>query len=488
MALSQLAAFLGTGGHVCEMTLSSRNATAFSQFTVGPLIRQGIAPISPHLPVQHLPVVLASVNSEDAPKARAGWLPQMFAGSMKKISLHLTLAIATVAFPSRLAAQLVRDNPTPPPQSSAKQEAQNSLALPVPPGKKRVSQEIQLTGEETWLDSGIDVQAGEHVLLTATGKLRYADAIEDNGPDGLGRGFKDLLRVLPFNEAGRGALIGRIGDQDIAQTFLIGARRDVLAPVSGRLSVGINQTTSDTGDGNYAVRIEIYTPEGGSPSVVKQVTSLPGIDNHLFSKIPRRIGDKDGNPGDMVNFLILGSEAATQRVFTTAGWVKVDADVKDTVLHGILGGLSKESYLTMPMSQLYLFGRPQDYGWAHAEPISVVRSRNHLRIWKAPFQVRGETLWVGAATHDIGFELDQRNNGITHKIDPDIDLERDYIEKTLSSTGLVAEVSHILPDNPIKEAKTATGGTFHSNGQVLVLKLADSGKDTNNSTTAGDSK
>jgi hypothetical protein len=166
-----------------------------------------------------------------------------------------------------------------------------------------------------------------------------------------------------------------------------------------------------------------------------------------------------------------------QRVFTAAGWVKVDADVRDTVLHGILGSLSKESYLTMPMSQLYLFGRAQDYGWAHAEPISVVASRNHLRMWRASFQVGGEMLWVGAATHDIGFERDQRNNGITHKIDPDIDLERDYVEKTLTSTGLVAEVIHFLPDNPLKEAKTATGGTFHSNGQVLVLKLGEADKD-----------
>jgi hypothetical protein len=175
--------------------------------------------------------------------------------------------------------------------------------------------------------------------------------------------------------------------------------------------------------------------------------------------------------------LILGSETGMQRVFTTAGWVKVDADVKDTVLHGIIGSLSKESYLTMPMSQLYLFGRPQDYGWAHAEPISVVASRNHLRVWKAPFQVNGQTVWVGAATHDIGFERDKRNNGITHKIDPDIDLERNYVEKTLSSTGLVAQVMHFLPQNPMLEAKTATGGSFHSNGQVLILKLGETGKD-----------
>ena len=95
-------------------------------------------------------------------------------------------------------------------------------------------------------------------------------------------------------------------------------------------------------------------------------------------------------------------------------------------------------------------------------------------MWKAPFQVNGETLWIGAATHDIGFERDQRNNGITHKIDPDIDLERNYVEKTLSSTGLVTEISHFLPDNPMKEATTATGGTFHSNGEIVILKLDES--------------
>ena len=418
----------------------------------------------------------ASANSGDAPWPCAGWPAPMIRPLIKTLPLIPAFSFLAAVFPHAVFAQLVREN-TPPhqPQASAKQDAPNSASAQTPPGIKRLSQELQLTGEESWIDTSIDAQAGEHVLITATGKLRYADAKDDNGPEGLPRGFKDLLRVLPFNETGRGALIGRIGDKDAAQPFVIGARRDVIAPVSGRISVGVNQAADDTGEGTYAVRIEVYSPAGGAVRVVaRQVASFPGIDNPLFSKIPRRVSDKEGNPGDMVNFLILGSEAAMQRVFTTAGWVKVDADVQDTVLHGILGSLSKESYLTMPMSVLYLFGRPQDYGWAHAEPLSVVRSRNHLRLWKAAFQVRGETIWVGAATHDIGFERDQRNNGITHKIDPDIDLERDYVEKTLASTGLVVEITHFLPDDPMKEAKTATGGTFHSNGQVLILKLDES--------------
>jgi hypothetical protein len=342
-----------------------------------------------------------------------------------------------------------------------------------PSPKQLESKSFKLDGGKVWTDTGITLQPGQRVVFTAEGKLQYSDAKTDNGPEGLTRNFKDLIRILPYNDAGRGAVIGRIGDADIAQSFLIGASKDVTAPVSGKLAIGINQAESDTGDGSYTVKVTVYAYDGATLEVARKVPSMPGIDNGLFSKIPRRISDQQGDPGDMVNFLILGDEDAMKKVFTTAGWVKVDADVKATILAGALASFSKESYLTMPMSPLYLFGRHQDYGWAHAEPITVVASRNHLRIWKAPFTVNGQMLWIGAATHDIGFEKDQRNNGLTHKIDPDIDLEKDYVEKTLSSTGLVTEVTHFLPQNPLQEAKTATGGSFHSNGQVLVMKLSN---------------
>jgi hypothetical protein len=341
-------------------------------------------------------------------------------------------------------------------------------------GKPLSTKEFTLAGSKIWTDTGITLEPGQKFAVTADGKLRYADAKDDNGPEGLTRGFKDLIRILPFNEAGRGALIGRIGDPEYAQPFLLGAHKEAVAAVGGKLFLGINQASVDTGDGSYKVKLDVFAVDSSTPrEIAREVPSMPGVDNELFAKIPRRIGDKEGNAGDMVNFLILGNEDQMKQVFTNAGWVHVDADVQATVLAGFLASMSKESYLTMPMSPLYLFGRPQDYGWAHAEPITVVASRNHLRVWKAPFTVKGRTVWVGAATHDIGFEKDQRNNGLTHKIDPNIDLERDYVEKTLSSTGFVTEVTHFLPENPMQEAKTATGGSFHSNGQVLILKLVD---------------
>lgn len=182
--------------------------------------------------------------------------------------------------------------------------------------------------------------------------------------------------------------------------------------------------------------------------------------------------DKSGNAGDMVNFLLIGSEDQVKATFQAAGWVQVDKDVKDAILEGFINSMSKQAYLTMPMSQLYLFGRSQDYGFAHAEPVKVVATRHHLRVWKSALTVGGAPVWVGAATHDMGLERDQRNGGVTHHIDPNVDDEKSFVERSLTESGYVSQHTHVLPENPVQDARTATGGSFHSNGEVLVMWLA----------------
>src|SRR5258708_208675 len=157
-------------------------------------------------------------NSRDAPWLCAGWPAPMIRPLIAILQFILGLSFVAAPFPHALRAQLVPENSSPPHQKvSPKQDLQNSPSAHVPPGKKRLAQEFQLTGAHSWVDTTIDIQAGEHALITAAGKLRYADAKDDNGPDGLPRGFRALLRILPFNEAGRGALIGRLGDKDPTQ-------------------------------------------------------------------------------------------------------------------------------------------------------------------------------------------------------------------------------------------------------------------------------
>lgn len=336
------------------------------------------------------------------------------------------------------------------------------------------SRELDISGAQAWVDSGIDLKPGDSVLITAAGSLQYAQSTA-NGPDGLQRSWKDLLRILPLKDSGRGALLGRIGDADTGLPFLAGSRRQFEAVTAGRLFVGINQAIGDRPSGSFHVKIEL-TP--GRSTVTPNAVAAPfQFPVQMLNQIPRRVSDEANNVGDCVNFVIVGSETDMQRAFGSAGWVKVDRTTKDALIHGLLTSFAKESYVEMPMSELRLFGRVQDYGFAHAEPLTVVASRHHLRLWRTPFDVGGQPVWAGAATHDIGFDRDKRNNGITHKIDPAIDLEREYVGKSFAATGLTGELSYVLPDDPVKEAVTATGGSFHSDGRILVIPLKASNND-----------
>jgi len=342
---------------------------------------------------------------------------------------------------------------------------------------------VEVPGTKEWVDTNIDLRGGAKLRITATGQITYpADTSYTGkmrtagsfGPDGLARGFADLIHQYAVTSAGHGALIGRIGGADYSQAFLVGATKEYDVPVAGRLFLGINQSEKDAegATGSFKVSIEIVDEGSGDANVGGPAeTRITGITEELLSKIPRRISDPAHNPGDMVNVLIVGTQDQVVQTFTAAGWVTVDKSVGNTAMNALLESFEKKDYLTMPMSTLYLFDRPQDYGFAHAEPVKVAMSRNHLRAWKSTLEVDGRPLWCIAATHDIGFERDQRNNGVTHKIDPAIDGEREYVNGTLSGTGLVVQRDHVTPSDPLTTAKTATGGEFHSDGRILVLVL-----------------
>ena len=346
------------------------------------------------------------------------------------------------------------------------------------------SYDFDIDAAKQWVDTKVDLRGGEKIHLTATGTITYPanesskSKARSFGPEGLSRSFADLIHEYAVPDAGHGALIGRLGSADAGgQPFLIGGSLDFEAPVANRLFLGINQSLKDAGSAQGSFHVTIEVVNAGSTAAVvvggPAEARIAAITPSLLDEIPRRVSDQQKNPGDMVNILILGTEDQVVAAFKAAGWVRVDSSVEETALAGLVDSLEKKDYLTMPMSKLYLFNRPQDYGFAHAEPVRVVMSRNHLRVWKSPYTAGGKTVWCVAATHDIGFERDQRNNSVTHKIDPAIDGEREFVNSTLSSTGLVVARDHVTPPKPLTEAKTATGGEFHSDGRILVLVLKE---------------
>jgi len=332
---------------------------------------------------------------------------------------------------------------------------------------------VTVSGSPQWVDTGMDVQVGDKLHITAKGTVTMGNNTGVTA-DGAQRGWVDTLRALMVPGAGRGALVGRIGNSDAATPFFIGANGTVNVPVAGRLYLAINADSMQTPDGSFSVHID-RTASSTAAAASQSNYNFQPLFAELNAKLPYRVTDQaqGGNEGDLVNFVLVGSQDQVTSALKAAGWIVADKTDKDAVVSALLATLQKNVYVAVPMSILYLFGRAQDFGYERAEAVMVAAQRNHFRIWQAPFKApQGQPLWAGAGTHDIGIEKDQRSaNAITHKIDQDVDNERDFIGATLKDSGQVEAMSYMTRSNPIKSAKTATGGNIQSDGRVLVIVL-----------------
>jgi len=336
------------------------------------------------------------------------------------------------------------------------------------------SADVTIAGDAPWIDTGMDVNAGDKLHITAKGTVDFSDKT-GVGPAGAQRGWADTLRALSVSSAGRGALVGQIGNDRAATPFLVGVEGTITSPTNGRLYLGVNQ---DQFSKPTAGKFEVHIDRTAAPAAAANPTNYDF--RPLFAvvdqKLPYRVTDQaaaGGNEGDLVNFVLVGDEKQVTNAFKSAGWILPDKTNQDAVVSAIMATLQKQAYVTVPMSTLYLFGRGQDYGYARAEAVKVIGERDHFRIWKTPFKgPKGEILWAGAGTHDIGIEKDNRKeNAITHKIDPAIDGERDFIASTLQQEGLVQATGYLDRPKQIKETKTATGGSIKTDGRTLVIVL-----------------
>jgi hypothetical protein len=332
------------------------------------------------------------------------------------------------------------------------------------------SLDIDVGGDRQFTETALDVKAGDTLRFTASGSLQFLSPPRQTGPDGIPRGWSDVVKTYPVINGQKAALIGRIGDRETSRAFEIGSSAEKKVGVDGKLFLGVNILSSDKVDGVFHVHVERIPGALADRDGIRR--SLPRLSQYQLESVPPRVQDKVGNAGDRVNFFVIGSEEQVKLALQQGGWTKVDRNKKEAVVEGLLNSLSKQAYVSMPMSELYLFDRVQDYGFAMGDPLKVVEQRHHFRIWRAPFTVGGRTAWAGAGTHDIGFDRDRRAGGlVTHKIDPDTDKERDFITASFTESGLVAFTEYMTMRNTITNAKTATGEEFKSDGRTVIIYL-----------------
>ncbi|HME31217.1 MAG TPA: LssY C-terminal domain-containing protein [Terriglobales bacterium] len=187
--------------------------------------------------------------------------------------------------------------------------------------------------------------------------------------------------------------------------------------------------------------------------------------NSMMDNLAPRVLDGEGRERDMVNLVFIAQDNDLQAAFKRAGWVKTDAWKLVMAWHL----LTKRTHdATLPMARFYMYGRVQDYSYALPEPGAIVSRRHHLRIWKTDDTVNGTPIWAGAATHDIAIEYGKRGHLINHTIDPNVDIERDFIGTNLTGATLVRREEYLHGIGP---AQTSSGADYYSDGRILLLDL-----------------
>jgi hypothetical protein len=114
-------------------------------------------------------------------------------------------------------------------------------------------QQIRVEGRERWTDTSMDVRAGDMLTFNAEGTVRLSDNVSDIANVGgavNGRRAADA----PLTNQTAGALIARIGD---GSTFLVGNRRSVRAPATGRLYLGVNDDYLADNAGDFQVMVTV---------------------------------------------------------------------------------------------------------------------------------------------------------------------------------------------------------------------------------------
>jgi len=188
----------------------------------------------------------------------------------------------------------------------------------------------------------------------------------------------------------------------------------------------------------------------------------------MMDYLPPRVFSGEGREGDMVNLVFVGQQEDLQKAFEHAGWVKTDKWKLAFVWHLMRHGTSDTS---LPMARFYLFGRVQDYSYALPDPNAVMSRRHHLRIWKTDYKIDGTPIWAAAATHDVAIEIAKRGRLINHRIDPEVDTERDFVGLDLTNTSSVSRQEYLHPADPVFQAQTASGESYHSDSRILLLNL-----------------
>jgi hypothetical protein len=188
------------------------------------------------------------------------------------------------------------------------------------------------------------------------------------------------------------------------------------------------------------------------------------------------LGGDRKTDGDPLNLVVVGDGLDMLATFARQGWDMTETIRGDTVWQTIKSSVFGARYRTSPISPLYVFGRPQDVALQKAR--QTVDERNHLRLWLAPVTFKGEDVWVGQISRDIGVKLTRRTI-VTHAIDPMVDEARLFVLLDLAASSYLGRIGFVEGVGKATREQPRfnyTDDDYYTDGLRAVLFLSDQPK------------
>lgn len=262
--------------------------------------------------------------------------------------------------------------------------------------------------------------------------------------------------------------------------------RDAFEAAPGHLDPGERIVPPGTGDApelrfGFALPLPdgIFDYERLDPTRTYAGMTLPELDTALLrerlEQLPGCATSSDGlNNGDPLNVVIVGDAVDVLNSLSRCGWSFTHRITFGSIRRLMSAAMNGKSYPVAPVSNLYLFGRHQDFALQRAR--ASISQRNHMRLWLAPFRHEGRQVWIGQVSRDIGVKLTSKSPTLTtHIIDPEVDLAREYLLHSLLAEGFVDRFGFV-PGAPIaprtQPSRNLTDDPYFSDGMRVVIVLS----------------
>lgn len=230
-------------------------------------------------------------------------------------------------------------------------------------------------------------------------------------------------------------------------------------------------------------RVEIIVAVVACVAIALVYTATHWIAPTLFSHfehapelagLPKRTTTAHHAKGDPINIAIVGTEAELEAAMRAAGWVAATRANRASDVAIAKSVLLNRPDPTAPVSQLYLFGRVQDFAFEREVGRSA-RSRHHVRFWLAKDITHdSRPVWLGDATFDVRPGVTS-TLAPTHHIAPDVDQERDTVVANLIKADRVDTLFTVSGMGIRVVSHNGGGDRFDTDGELDVVILSPGG-------------